>query len=253
MKKNVFRIHPHVKKLLAKIVPKSVAPSQLLATIVRFFFLAGLFFLLGIAAINIYMIRFSKPYIHSDFSSLPAKYTVIVPGARVYQNTISFVARDRLEAASACIKGGKAQKVLISGDHGTKHYDEVNQMRRYMQRIYGTPGEIIFLDHAGFSTYETMYRAKEIFGVDDAIVVTQEFHLARSVYIAKKMGIDIAGYEAAERFPVSAKIHISWSVRETLARVKTFFLVLFNIKPTYLGERIPITGDAKASWDICEE
>ena len=215
-------------------------------------FLAGIFLFLGILAINISMIQFAKPYIHADFSSVPEKYTVIVPGARVYQNNISFVVRDRLEAASACVKGGKAQRILISGDHGTKDYDEVNRMRLYMQNVYGTSDEIIFLDHAGFSTYETMYRAKEIFGVENAIVVTQQFHLARAVYIAKKLGIDIAGYEAAELNPFSAKIHTSWAIRESLARVKTFFLVLCKAKPTYLGEKIPITGDARASWDMAE-
>lgn len=218
-----------------------------------FAFIIGIFLLLGILSINIYMIQFSKPYICADFSRLPERYTVIVPGARVYQNNISLVVRDRLEAASACVKNGKAQNILISGDHGRKDYDEVNQMRLYMQRIFGTAGDIIFLDHAGFSTYETMYRAKEIFCVENAIVVSQKFHLARAVYIAKKLGIDIVGVEAAELTPFSAKIHASWAIREVLARVKTFFLVLFNAKPTYLGEKIPITGEAKASWDMTEE
>lgn len=226
---------------------------RVIAKIFLFFFLAALFLVLGILSINIYMIQFSKPYIYSDFSSLPEKYTVIVPGARVYQNNISYVVRDRLEAASECVNGGKSQKVLISGDHGTKNYDEVNQMRIYMQKIYGTDGGIIFLDHAGFSTYETMYRAKEIFCVDNAIVVTQKFHLARAVFIAKKLGIDIAGYEAAEMTKFSTKVHLSWELRESLARVKTFFLVIFKAKPTYLGEKIPITGSSKSSWDMPKE
>lgn len=207
----------------------------------------------GAFAINIYMLQFSKRYIYSDFSKLPSKYTVIVPGSRVYDSNISRVVRDRLDAASSCIKNAKSKKVLISGDHGRKDYDEVNRMRVYLQKIYGIEGNIIFMDHAGFSTYETLYRAKKIFGVDSAVVVSQKFHLARSVYIAKKLGIDVVGYEAPEIRKFGRKIHLIWEIRESLARVKTFFLVLVKAKPTYLGKKIPITGDSKESWDIPDE
>lgn len=198
------------------------------------------------------MINYSKPYTYKDITSLPSKYTVIIPGAKVYKNTVSHVVRDRIEAGAACIKNEKAQKVLISGDHGRKEYDEVNQMRIYMQKIYGIDGDIIFLDHAGFSTYETMCRAKEIFCVEDAIVVTQKFHTARAVYIARKLGLDVVAYEAPEITGFSKRIHLSWTIRESLARVKSFFLILFRVKPTFLGEKIPITESSKASWDILE-
>lgn len=227
--------------------------KKLIIRLTKIFFALCFTAALAVLGINIYMIQFSKKYIYSDLSELPSKYTVIIPGARVYENNVSHVVRDRLEAASACIRNNKAERVLISGDHGRKNYDEVNRMRIYMQNIYGTDKDIIFMDHAGFSTYETMYRAKEIFCVDEAVVVSQKFHLARAVYIAKKLGIDIAGYEAPELDPFDTKTHLSWEIREALARVKTFFLVLTNAKPTYLGERIPITGNAKASWDIIDE
>jgi len=209
--------------------------------------------IVGAFAINIYMLQFSKRYIYSDFSKLPSKYTVIVPGARVYDENISRVVRDRLDVASRCIKHAKSKKILVSGDHGRKEYDEVNMMRVYLQKIYGIDGNIIFMDHAGFSTYETMYRAKEIFGVDSAVVVSQKFHLARSVYIARKLGIDVVGYEAPEIKKFGRKIHLKWEIREFFARVKAFFLVLVKAKPTYLGKKIPITGDSKESWDIPDE
>lgn len=209
--------------------------------------------IVGAFAINIYMLQFSKRYIYSDFSKLPSRYTVIVPGSRVYKKNISRVVRDRLDAASSCIKNAKSEKVLISGDHGRKEYDEVNMMRAYLQQIYGIDGNIIFMDHAGFSTYETMYRAKEIFGVDSAVVVSQKFHLARSVYIARKLGIDVVGYEAPEIKKFGRRIRLSWEIRESLARVKSFFLVLVKAKPTYLGKKIPITGNSKKSWDILDE
>ena len=121
---------------------------------------------------------------------------MIVPGAKVYKNTVSHVVRDRIEAAVNCLKNKKAERVLISGDHGRKGYDEVNRMRIFMQDVYGTDENLIFMDHAGFSTYETMYRAREIFCIEDAVVVTQAFHTARAVYIGRKLGLDVIAYEA---------------------------------------------------------
>lgn len=200
--------------------------------------------------INLYMISYSKKYIYNSIEELPNKYTIIIPGAKVYSNNISHVARDRIDGAVNCFKHNKGQRILISGDHGQKNYDEVNQFRKYMQNIYNIDSDIIFMDHAGFSTYETMYRAKEIFCVDNAIVVSQKFHLARSIYIARKLGINVVAYEAPELVRYSRTLHLNWEIREYLARVKSFFLVLFEIKPTYLGAKIPINGNSKDSWDI---
>lgn len=218
-----------------------------------FFTITASILLLGIifvAGINLYIITYAKPYIYTDISSLPQSYTVIIPGAKVYANNISYVVRDRIEAGVDCINHSKAQRILISGDHGRTDYDEVNQMRQYMQRIYNVSPEIIFMDHAGFSTYETMYRARDIFCVDDAVVVTQKFHLARAVYIGRKLGLNIVGYEAPELTGYSKQTHANWNTREALARIKAFFMVQLKSKPTYLGEQIPITGNSKDSWDI---
>lgn len=211
-----------------------------------------LFVFLATVIINLYMSFYAREYIYDDVKNIPEKYTVIVPGAKVYSNNVSFVVRDRIAAAADCVKNQKAERVLISGDHGKKNYDEVNQMRKYMQNVYGIDGSIIFMDHAGFSTYETMYRAKEIFCVDNAVVVTQKFHTVRSVYIARKLGMDVVAYEAPELNPFSRRVHLSWNIREYLARVKSFFLVLTNANPTYLGEKIPITGNSRDSWDLLE-
>ncbi|MCQ2575224.1 MAG: YdcF family protein [Treponema sp.] len=223
--------------------------TKILFIIFSSLILSGILF---VAGINIYMVNYAKPYIYTDISDLPESYTVILPGAKVYSNNISFVVRDRIDGGVNCLKAGKGQRVLISGDHGQKNYDEVNQMRLYMQKIYGINPEIIFMDHAGFSTYETMYRARDIFCVDSAVVVTQKFHTARSVYIGRKLGLNVVGYEAPELNPFSRRVHSSWNIRECLARVKAFFMVMMNSKPTYLGEQIPITGNSKASWDMEE-
>lgn len=210
------------------------------------FFLAIIF---GAVGINLYVLNYAKPFIYSQISDLPQRSVVIIPGAKVYKDSVSHVVRDRIDAGVSCVKAGKASKYLISGDHGRREYDEVNQMRLYIQKIYGVDKSLVFLDHAGFSTYETMYRARDVFCVKDAIVVTQKFHAARCVYIARKLGLDLVAYEAPELVGYSEATRSSWEVREALARVKNFFLVAFRAKPTYLGERIPISGGAEKTWD----
>lgn len=200
-------------------------------------------------SVNLYVINYAKPYVYSNANDLPEKYTVILPGAKVYSNNVSSVVRDRIEGTLRCVNAGKAERILVSGDHGRKNYDEVNQIRLYMQRVYGTDESIIFMDHAGFSTYETMYRARDIFCVKDAIVVTQKFHIYRSVYIARKLGLDVVGLEAPEMVAYRKTLHYSWEFREFMARIKAFLFLIYKPKPTYLGEQIPITGDSKLSWD----
>lgn len=235
-------------KLIERKTSKNTA--QKIAKKIFFYFVlfAAIIFMFCLF-INIYITSFAKQYIYSDFENLPKKYVVIVPGAKVYNTTISFAARDRAEAAMNCINEKKAQRILISGDHGTKYYDEVNAISNFMQKSYNTDMEIIFLDHAGFSTYETMYRAKNIFCVNDAIIATQKFHAARCVYIARKLGIDAVAIEAAEINRFSKGTHTTWAAREFLARVKAFFSVSLHAKPKYMGNQIPITGSAKDSWD----
>ena len=207
--------------------------------------LTGLF----CVGVNLYVIAYARPYVYRDVESLPSRYTVILPGAKVYSNTVSHVVADRIEGTLRCIEAGKAEHILVSGDHGRRDYDEVNQILAYMQRVYGTDDSIIFLDHAGFSTYETVYRARDVFCVKDAIIVTQKFHVYRAVYIARKLGLDAVALEAPEQFPYTGRMRASWAVRETLARVKAFINVARGAKPTYLGEQIPITGDPAASRD----
>lgn len=217
-------------------------------------FLMGIFsfiilICLGVLGINLYIVNYSKPYIYKDVADLPEKYAIIIPGAAVYKNSVSHVVRDRVEGAVSCFKDGKGVKYLVSGDHGTKEYDEVNKIKNFMMESYNVDEDLIFLDHAGFSTYETMYRARDVFCVKDAVVVTQGFHIARAVYIARKLGMDVVGLEAPEVVPYMTASKITWNLRECLARVKAFFYVIFNKKPKYLGDTIPITGDASLTWE----
>ena len=146
---------------------------------------------------------------------------------------------DRLRRGIELYNQGVAPKIIMSGDHGQKEYDEVNTMKQVAVDA-GIPSNDIFMDHAGFSTYETLYRAKEIFEADKIIVVTQEYHLYRTMYIAEKLGIEAYGV-ASDYRTFGGQFYRD--CREVLARVKDIFTVITRPKPTYLGEAIPISGD----------
>ena len=171
---------------------------------------------------------------------------VIVPGASVLRDgTPSDILEDRLLTAIALYGAGKAPKILVSGDNGQEGYDEVNAMKAYLLTA-GVAPEDVFLDHAGFDTYDTMYRARAVFGVSSAIIATQEYHLPRALYIGKAVGMDVGGV-IADRQPYVAIV--SFRLREMLANVKAVFDVIMESKPTYLGDTIPIDGDGRATWD----
>ena len=171
---------------------------------------------------------------------------IIVLGCGIWEdNTPTPFMRDRLETSINLYKQGYAPKLLMSGDHGKEGYNEVGVMRQYAID-HGVPSEDIFMDHAGFSTYETMVRASGIFGIRKAIVVTQEFHIARSVYDCRAFGIECRGVIATNSgYKVFAKNYI----RETLARGKDIIWCLIKPAPTYGGEKIDIHGSGEQTLD----
>ena len=174
------------------------------------------------------------------------KQVAIVLGAYVYPNgMLCSMLQDRVETAVQLYKAGQVEKIMMTGDHGASTYDEVNAMRLYALQL-GIPEEDIFTDHAGFSTYDSMYRAKDVFLVDSAIVVTQEFHLPRALYIADSLGIQAGGIKADKHAYAGIRMN---ELREIPARIKSFIQVVLQAKPRFLGDTIPITGDGKASWD----
>ena len=175
----------------------------------------------------------------------PQAKVAIVLGARVMADgSPSAMLADRLATGVALYKLGKVRKLLLSGDHGQTTYDEVNAMRKYCL-AQGVPDQDIFMDHAGFDTYETMYRARDVFKVTDCLVVTQGFHVPRAVYIARTLGLDATGVVADLRpYPNEWR----FSLREWPARVKAYFqLHVTHPKPRFLGPVIPIDGDGRAT------
>jgi len=189
--------------------------------------------------VQIYIVQLTKSYILSDVSTAPESDAVMILGARVYNNgKPSPILRDRLDYGYELYAQGKAKKILVSGDHGRKDYDEVNIMKDYLMEK-GVPREDIFMDHAGFNTYDSMYRARDIFEIETLLICTQNFHIARAVYIARDMGIDAYGYPCEDK-PIYSMAQLK--LRESLARVKAVMDTTVKRKPKYLGDTIPISG-----------
>ena len=183
-----------------------------------------------------------------DLKELKSKDTdcILVLGALVRKDeTPSYMLQDRLDIGIKLYKAGAAPKLLLSGDHGQVRYDEVNVMKKYALDA-GVPKEDLFLDHAGFSTYESVYRAKEIFRVEKVIIVTQGYHQYRTLYGCNQIGISSWGVAADQSTYRGQKMR---DLREIAARDKDFVKWLFKPEPTYLGDTIPISGSGIDSQD----
>jgi len=207
-----------------------------LAAVIAFTFLA-----LVVANLAVY-IRGRGPV--DDPRAIKPRTAAIVLGARVYDDkSLSPMLADRVETAIDLYRDGKVKKLLLTGDHGRAAYDEVNAMKAYAIAA-GVPETDIFTDHAGFSTYESIYRARDVFKVRRAVLVTQLFHLRRALFIARSLGLEAEGLVADRRSYVGATSSV---LREYLANLKAFWEVTTGAKPTWLGPAIPITGDGRAS------
>jgi SanA protein len=168
----------------------------------------------------------------------------LVLGALVFPDgRMSPVLADRVTAAARLYRDGRVDKVLVSGDHHSRTYDEVTPMRRRLLAL-GVRARDIFEDHAGFDTWSSMVRARKIFGAHDVIVVSNGFHLARAVYLARRAGLVAAGVDADRPGGYGTKGREA-GLREVLARVKA---VVGRGAPRFLGPQIPITGDGELSW-----
>lgn len=171
---------------------------------------------------------------------------IIVLGAKVMPDgTLSPILKDRVQVGLDLYFNGAAPKLLMSGDHGRKGYDEVGAMKDFAVNA-GVDSRDLFMDHAGFSTYESVYRAKEIFGAKRVLIVTQEYHLYRALYIAERLGLQADGVTSDLR---NYQRPLYNGAREYLARVKAFVMCIYKPEPTYLGETIPIYGDGNLTND----
>lgn len=205
-----------------------------------------LFILLTLFSINFFILISTNKQIHTEVSDVNTSFTALVLGAKVYTSGIpSHILQDRLMKALELYEAGKVKRILLSGDPEAVEYDEVRAMKRYLLDR-GVPGEDLFLDNAGFDTYDSVVRAKEVFNVDELIIVTQDFHLPRAVYIAQSIGLKAQGYKAdRRRYQKNRYYHF----REFFARLKAFWEVTTSADPRILGDVIDIKGNSKDSWD----
>ena len=167
---------------------------------------------------------------------------ILVLGAGVRADgTPSKMLKDRLDKTIELYNSGVSETIIVSGDHRTKDYDEVNTMKNYLIDA-GIPSECIFMDHGGLSTYDSMYRAKNIFSVKKAIIVTQKYHMYRAIYVAKSFGIDAYGVSAKE---ISYSGQTKRSIRELLARIKDVGYCITKPEAVVTGDKISLeeSGD----------
>ena len=210
--------------------------------------LAAILFLIPtlVGSISLYVTKSTEKYIYNEenitIQDNQDEYdAILVLGSGVKSNYPTPILKERLDTGIYLYENGIAPKIIMSGDHGREYYDEVNIMKDYAIEK-GVPSEDIFMDHAGFSTYESMYRVGYIFGAKKVIVVSQEYHLYRAIYIGRRLDLDVIGANAAKNILGGHSVRLT---REIFAQNKDFFKIMFKPKPTFLGEKISLeeSGD----------
>lgn len=190
--------------------------------------------------INIYVVlRTKKQIITIEDTDLKDIDCILVLGASIRNNKPSPMLEDRLKTSMEIFNNKITDRILVSGDHTEDNYDEVNVMKNYLIEN-NIPSEKIFMDHAGISSYDSIYRAKKIYKANRIIIVTQKYHLYRSLYIAKKLDIEAYGVVADKR---EYQNQSKRDIREFLARIKDFFKCIYKPTSNYLGEVHPISGN----------
>ncbi|MCE9541578.1 YdcF family protein [Candidatus Kaiserbacteria bacterium] len=183
-----------------------------------------------------------KPYMFASTGDVPATDVALVLGASVFRGRPSPVLEERANTAVQLYLSGKVRKILVTGDNSALTHDEVTPVRKYLLAA-GIPAGDIFLDHAGFDTYSSMYRARDVFQARSMTVVTQDFHLPRSMFIARELGLVAYGVGT------EGGGGTGWDyIREVPASMKALLDLVIHRQPKYLGEKIPLTGDGSSTW-----
>ena len=202
-------------------------------------FIVFLLILIFIAVSNIWISRASKDKIYTDLSSVPYKRTALVLGTNKHTSSglLNYYFLYRIEAASALYHAGKCSFIIVSGDNSRNNYNEPQQMKEMLIEK-GVPKEIIYEDFAGFRTLDSVIRSKKVFGQDELVIVSQDFHNQRALFIAEKAGISAVAYNAKN---VSRKASVKTRFRELFAKTMAVVdLYILNRQPKYLGKQIKI-------------
>jgi vancomycin permeability regulator SanA len=224
-----------------RVKKRLIIPAFILVAAVLMFVLWGI-------VLNICVVQSTKADIFDlehEFSQDKTYDCIIVPGAGLKDDgTPSNMLEDRLRRASEVYYDGASDKILVTGDNGRMEYNETAAMKNYLVKTLGVPGEDVVCDYAGFSTYDSIYRARDVFCVKSAVVVTQKYHEYRALYIGDKLDLEVAGVASNQRKYFGGTYR---EARETLARFKDFFKVLIHANPALGGDVIPISGSGVVS------
>jgi SanA protein len=208
--------------------------------------IAAGFLVVVIGGANLLVWLGGRSPVTTDPARVPKAQAALVLGAQVYADgRPSAMLADRVHAAEQLYRAHRVQKLLLSGDHSRVDYDEVGTMRELLLRD-GIPARDVFEDHAGFDTWDSAQRARRVFDVRSAVVVTQGFHMARALFDARRAGLHVTGFVADRRD--YGKVMDRLVVREAMARVKALGDAAVGAGPKFLGVQIPITGDGRRSW-----
>jgi vancomycin permeability regulator SanA len=211
---------------------RRVRPARRLAVWIAGAVAAAALIVLGC---NLLVIGSTERYRYDAVAAVPPRPVALVLGAGLNPDgTPSGMLADRIDAAAALLRAGRVRGLLFSGDNGTVEHNELASMQRYAV-AHGVPAGSIVLDYAGFDTYDSCFRARRIFGVRRAIVVTQEFHLARATYLCRSMGIDAVGLAEPDWGKYGSGMMARQALREIVARVKAVADTLTHRPPALLG------------------
>jgi SanA protein len=204
----------------------------------RLIFLLLVLGLLGIFVPRLIVLIYARSRLYS-MQDVPSRRVAIVFGAGLWRDgTPTPVLRDRVATAAELYFSGKVEKILMSGDNRFIYYNEPGAMYNYALEL-GVPDEAIVLDYAGRRTYDTCYRARQIFGVTEAILVTQQFHISRALYTCNKLGVNAIGVPA-DRRRYSSGPYLYWNLRELPATLTALWEVNITRPEPVLGEPEPI-------------
>ncbi len=230
---------------------KKINKEKILKVGKRIFKCVGALIIVGIVAVaglNLFVMAVTSGRILTvkEASKMEKVDCIIVLGAAVRPSgEPSLMLRDRLDKAIELYEAGVSDTIIVSGDHREEFYDEVNTMKSYLMEA-GIPSEDIFMDHGGLSTYDSMYRSVNIFGVEKAVIVTQKYHMYRAIYDATDLGIDAYGVNAKE---VRYNGQTKRDVRELLARIKDIGWCLTNQKSEIGGDKISLSESGNITND----
>lgn len=222
--------------------------SRVFSSLVAVLVLLALLGATIVTGINLYVVHSTRDRIlTAEQAAEIAADCILVLGAGLRgDGSPSTILADRIDCALNLYDAGASDRLLMSGDHSRVDYDEVSAMKAYAVKR-GAASDEVFLDHAGFSTYESMYRARDVFKVQKVIIVTQSYHLYRALYVAQKLGLEAYGVASDVRPYARQSVY---DVREIMARCKDFLCALCEPEPTYLGSAIPVSGNGDQTNSI---